>query len=382
MAPSNADDVDGLNSIVATALTLFTQLQEVLEKIHHPPPPQAATYSETQTETPEPDDRLDAFEVAADCSRLVRAHCTKIALLITNEPYSPRAVTSVVKVLAQSPVSGLVSAVQLCTREDYTVLVRKELAFRCNQVISRVIDLCKWIPLDGRVVPESKRSSPIIGMLWNACDEVVKLTEMGVSGLFVKKILQWKDMLKDMSAELKEWSAEDPDDENDEDDDDAVSDDEAQAMADELMNGPPPIPHDDPDEIRPRLNVAIKRLGLMALFYDAIIKRRIKTVPNLPPATPGAAILYTERLDELATVLQSLPERFEEHIQALYDFDGGYADETTDAYLVGATTAEGLVMTDWEGEEDEFSAWTTKFQKELKRCALADGITRKAEPAE
>ncbi|OAQ93405.1 hypothetical protein VFPFJ_02567 [Purpureocillium lilacinum] len=385
MATTLEEDVASLNAIVASALSLFTKLKDVLEQICPPSPSPNMTSSKAargpQHISPP---AISALPLAKDCADLIKAHSSKVALFLTNDPYNPSAVVSVIRQLMESPVPGLVAAAQACTEEDYTLLFRRDLIFRAKQVLERLIDLMKWVPLDGRLADASNSPHLLIGKLWSACEALVAMATLGVAGHIAQLMRQWKETLRDIKAELKDWSEEVPDedqgDNQDEHSDDANSDIDAQDLADQLMSGPAPIPCGDPNEIRPRLNVVIKRLGLMTLFYGAVIKRRITTAPELPPALRFTAIKTTDRLEEAASILALLPDRFEAVALTLYEPNTRKADEVMDLVTRETAAVRDLLKTDWEGKDDEFTAWSKKFEDEFMRCGREDAVQRDPEP--
>jgi hypothetical protein len=402
MAPKHDPEaLKALDTLVQTAKTLLDQLHHVLTKIHRDDSPSntSASSASTTSSTPPP---LDALALARDASALIRAHSTKISLLIINEPFTPSAVTTVLRDLVGQPIPALASSVQACDPQRYTRLVQKELAWRCMQVLAEARALVDKIPLDGKVVAEDKRqgasaaegrgSITSTGMLWSACDGVTKLGNMGVAGFFVKKTEEWKDTLKDVMEEMKEWGDEEPDDDEDEDEDedkdegsdgggseDGVDDlvDQmggshisTQAMLDDLMNSSRAIPRSDPDRIRPRLESSLKRIRLVILLYQAIIKRRIKKLPSSSlSTTPNTTTTTTipARLDEAAHILRKLPDAFGDLACAFYELQPVEIDAAMDQCFFDAFAASEMLGRAWDGGADEFTEWTGKFQVEIKK---------------
>lgn len=382
MPPKDTDAIKTLESLVQTASTLLTQLQTVLSEMHKKP---ESTPEAASSPSPTPDSKINALSLAHDSSSLIRAHGTKISLLIINEPFTPSAVSTVVRELVAGPIPGLVSAVQACTPGQYTAVVRKELAWRAQRVLSELRELLQKIPQDGKVLSENKRdgfakgdkgSLPATGLLWSACDNVINLAKMGVGGFFVQKVDQWKDTLNDVMEEMKEWGDEEPDedDDDDEDNDDVnnLADQlgsqtlSTQDMLDSLMNSHQMIPPSDPDGIRPRLETSLKRLRLVTLLYQALTKRRLKKLPSFPPTSPDSTV--PSRLDEMARLLAKLPDSFNNLACAFYDLEPSEIDKTMDQCFFDAFAASELFARDWQGNRDEFSEWTDKFQAEIKRA--------------
>ncbi|RSL47538.1 hypothetical protein CEP54_013356 [Fusarium duplospermum] len=362
MAPTDQEAIKALSTLVETATTLLKQLQSVLTEIQRNP--------SSSTSDPTTKD-IDALALARDSSSLIRAHGTKISLLVINEPFTPSAVATVIRELVKGPIPGLASAAQACETKLYTAVVRKELAYRAQKVLAELEKLLQKVPKDGKVLSGGnkdggKGSLALTGMLWSACDDVIGLATMGVGGFFVKKAEQWRDTLKDVMEEMKEWGDEEPDDDEDEVDDlaDQLGDTSIskQDMLDDLMNSGGTIPKSDPDKIRPRLDSTLKRLRMVVLLYQAISKRRFK---KLPKDTTKSDM--PQRLDKTANVLEGLPDQFGDLAGAFYDLDPEEIDRLMEECFESAAGVGEVLKLGWEGEKDEFTEWIEKFQVEVKK---------------
>lgn len=306
-----------------------------------------------------------------------------------NEPFTPSAIITVLRDLTGGPLPGLASSLEECQPERYTAVFRKELAWRCRAVLVELGQLLGKMPLNGQALSSSqqgfengeKGSLALTGMLWSTCDDVTKLANLGVGGFFAQKVGEWRDTLKDVMEELKEWGDEEPDDDEDEDEEgadaaDALADQlqdthisSTQDMIDDLMNTNNTIPKSDPDRIRPRLESSLKRLRLVTLLYTAIIKRRVKKLPPVPPPSnaTGSAAVVPQRLDEVAEVLKIMPDRFGDLACAFYELESEEIDALMDQCFLDAFAASELLSKSWDDGKDEFSEWTEKFQGEIKK---------------
>ncbi|KAF5024362.1 hypothetical protein F66182_3549 [Fusarium sp. NRRL 66182] len=365
MAPNDSEARKALNTLLDTASSLIQQLQFTVTEIHRNP---------SSSSTLDAKD-IDALSLARDTSSLIRAHATKISLLIINEPFTPSAIATVVRELVQGPLPGLATAAQACEARLYTVIVRKELAYRTQKVLAELSKLLQRVPRDGQVLSGMGKdggtgSLALTGMLWSACDEVTNLANMGVGGFFVKKAQEWRDTLKDVMEELKEWGDEedDQDDQDDQDQVDHLADQfsdaslSKQEMLDDLMNSSSAIPRSDPDKIRPRLDSTLRRLRMVVLLYQAISKRRFKTLPK-----DTAKGDMPSKLDTTASVLEELPDKFGDLAGAFYELDAQEIDRLMDDCFERAVGVSELLKTGWEGERDEFTEWTDKFEAEVKK---------------
>ncbi|KAL6815893.1 hypothetical protein GGI42DRAFT_312551 [Trichoderma sp. SZMC 28013] len=379
MAPApDAAALESLETLVKTAGALLKQLQDVLGEIRNNPDAVSTPATSSASTTP-----LDALALARDSATLIKAHATKVSLLIINKPFTPSAISSVVRELVTGPIPGLAASVQACDSNGYTLTFRRELAWRCQRVLSELADLLQKIPKDGKVLTKEnegfgasgKGSIASTGVLWASCDKVISLANGGVSGFFVEKMTECRATLNDIANEMKEWGDEEPDEDDDDDDEDDDVDDLAdqvgsahistQDILDDLMNSHRTIPASDPDGIRPRLESSLRRLRLVILLYQAITKRRMQKLPPMPQSDAGNKV--PRRLDELATLLQKLPDSFGDLACAFYELRPREIDDAMDQCFLDAFAVSELLSESWDGSRDEFTEWTEKFQKEIKR---------------
>ncbi|KAF5663602.1 hypothetical protein FDENT_13082, partial [Fusarium denticulatum] len=131
MAPNDEESRKALATLIATATTLLEQLQSTLTTIQRNPLTPTTPSSSSSPETTS----INALSLARDTSLLIRAHSTKISLLIINEPFTPSAISTVIRELIKGPIPGLATAAQACPHDLYTSVVRKALAYRCQQVL-------------------------------------------------------------------------------------------------------------------------------------------------------------------------------------------------------------------------------------------------------
>ncbi|PCD32608.1 hypothetical protein AU210_008854 [Fusarium oxysporum f. sp. radicis-cucumerinum] len=300
MAPNDEESRKALATLIATATTLLEQLQSTLTTIQRNPLT-PATPSSSSPETTS----INALSLARDTSLLIRAHSTKISLLIINEPFTPSAISTVIRELIKGPIPGLATAAQACTPDLYTSVVRKELAYRCQKVLVELWGLLKRVPDDGKVIPALGRD--------------------GSKGSLVLTGKLWK-------------------------------------MVDDLMNSSSTIPKSDPDKIRPRLDSTLKRLRMIVLLYQAISKRRFKKLPK--DTTTGD---IPSKLDKAASVLETLPDKFGDLAGAFYELDAEEIDRLMEECFESAVGVSEVLKLGWEGESDEFSEWMEKFKAEVKK---------------
>ncbi|KAI0880019.1 uncharacterized protein GGS22DRAFT_101644 [Annulohypoxylon maeteangense] len=377
MATNNitGDSIEPLKTVVNSTIDLISQLEDYLHSnaFDADDTSEAAAPLSSQFSTV---DSVDPFALAHDSATLIKAHATKLSLLIINEPFTPSAIIKVLREMVAGPIPALASAVQVCDVHKCTTVARQDLSWRCHRVLKELKSFVGIVPLDGNVLSNEKKngtkggkgSMASTGVIWAACDDVILLKNLGIAGLLVKKVEEYRDTLKDILEELKEYSEEDDEEDEEEGINDVTNQIQhthisTQEMLDDLMN-PRHIPKDDPDKIRERLEFCMKRLRLTTLLYTAIVKRRLKTLPALPNTT---RIPVAQRLDEVFPLLKRLPHRFGEVACAFYELDRDSIDRTMDSCFFDAFATSEMMMKPWEGQRDEFTDWAEKFQVGIKK---------------
>lgn len=132
------------------------------------------------------------------------------------------------------------------------------------------------------------------------------------------------------------------------------------------MSSQATIPRDDPEKIRERLESTLRRIRLTVLLYQALIKRRLKTLPKLPLA-PQIVSATVSRLDEVMPLLRRMTDRFNSLAVAFYELDSAEINKLMDQCFFDAFAVSELLARPWEGHKDEFTDWVAKFQVEIKR---------------
>ncbi|TVY20119.1 Uncharacterized protein LARI1_G001951 [Lachnellula arida] len=357
-----------LKSTVETISALITQLQS------------SSIPKDTNANS-----NVNALDLAHDTASLIRAHSTKLSLLIINKSFTASAISTVLRELVSGPLPGLASAVELCNAAKYTKAMSAELQWRAKKVFMELGTLVKAIPLDGKTLSEDlkngtgknggKGSLASTGVLWEACDGVAELKKLGIAGLMIKKADEYRDLLKDALEELQEWGEEESDG-SDEDETAGEQETEgvdtsAQDAVDSIFASQRHISSEDPGKIRPRLDSAQKRLRLVILMYQAVVKRRFKTLPHLPypeiEAKPDQDTGIINCVDEAMDVFKKIPDIADELASAFYELDGAGIDKRMDECFFTGFAAAELLVKNWEGKEDEFTVWANKFQVAMKK---------------
>lgn len=362
-------DLAALRSTVLTICALITQLQN--------------SAIATASDLNEKPSNVNALDLAYDTAKLIKAHSTKLSLLIINKPFTPTAITTILRELISGPAPGLASAVEVCNGAKYTKAMASEMQYRAKRVFTELSSFVKAIPLDGKILSDDQKngtgkekgkgSLANTGVLWQVCEGVMELKALGVAGLVIKKADQYRDLLKDALEELQEWGEEESDvEENDEDGKGSADEDEgisAQDAVDDLFGSQRHIPMDDPNKIRPRLESSRKRLRLVITMYQAVVKRRLKTLPHLPYTDLPPELREKSKgnigtvssLDEALDVMKAIPDITDELASAFYDLDEKEIDKRIDECFAKASGVVELLLQSWEGGSDEFTIWVCCF---------------------
>jgi hypothetical protein len=188
----------------------------------------------------------------------------------------------------------------------------------------------------------------------------------------LEKAEEYRDLLKDALEELQEWGEEESDgEEHEEGSADPSEEISAQDAVDNMFASQRHISSEDPEKIRPRLESSQKRMRLVITMYTAVIKRRFKTLPYLPH--PELPLELKEKskgdpgiiscLDEVLDVMKRIPGIADELASAFYELDGKEIDGRMDECFFTAFAAAELLVTNWEGQKDEFSTWVSDIFK-------------------
>ena len=380
-----------LEAVVTNAIAIIAQLEAAAASVDSQNPSENGNAGQDKGPSTLEGDSLDVLSLAHDSVTLIKAHSTKISLLIINEPFTATAITKVVRELLAGPLPALASAIQLCNADRYTQTIQQDLAWRGGRVFSELRELLLRVPKDGNILSDEKKNASAgaaagkgslatTGVLWAACDDIISFSKRGFAGNLVHKVEQFRDTLKDVMEELKEWGEETEEDDEDEDsareedgleqvtqelkDSQLSATDHTQAMLDDWMNSQQHIPRDDPDNIRERLEACLRRLRLTTLLYQATVKRRLKPLAQLPP-DPSSKI--PGRLDEVMVLLKRIPDRFSNLALAFYELDPIEIDRLMDQCFFDAFAVSELLANRWDGGKDEFTDWALKFQVEIKK---------------
>jgi len=350
--PSSKTDMQTLVDLTTSSRALLTQFITSLS-------------SDNSSSTNIPANPPNPLQVLRDSAKLLKAHVTKLSLLLLNKPFTPSALCNILREVTNVCLPAMMSAVEICSADIWGALIHHEVVARVRAVM-REMEVCVAEVADtaqaedkstGRRPSEGKSRDSLAstGVVWEACDAVIELESLDVGGLAIKRAEVYRDMIKDAIEELKEWG-EDVDDDDEEDDIASDEDD-----VEDMFAAANKMPKDQP-ELRQLLDDSVGKLKKINMLYTAITKRRLKTFG------PAAArqVVHVKTMDELVDRLKQLPEMVDELANSFYELDEDEAKTQLTAMITEAEEAIRLVKLSWEGKEDEFTAWSTKWTEVIK----------------
>ena len=192
------------------------------------------------------------------------------------------------------------------------------------------------------------------GRVWDVCDALVDIAAKGVVGFVVRRVEEWRDLVRDAVEEIEEW---DPDEEGDEFFDEILSDkgDDDDDDGDDEDNE-----NESNAALHEHKKTSVRILKPVAQIYPAIVKHRLGSVPELSSSLAG-------KLELLMQSLQHIPGLIDEVAGALYEEN----TEKCVQYLVRVRKCANKVMlsvempwnADGSSTEDKFTAWSRTWLK-------------------
>lgn len=357
MASSSGSDGKALDDLITSTLALLQQFATSLSP------------SSDRPETTPIEDPPNPLRILGDSARLVKAHTTKLGLLAINKPFTPSAITKVLKELSATCLPAMMSAVQICEQEKtvWGSFLRREVELRVLRVFKELQSLLHELQAIAAGAEQTGRRDTLssTGVVWESCDAVIDLEKLGLGGLALQKAEQYRDTIKDAIEELKEWA--EGEDLEHEGQGDALLDDEDEAVdgdkdsLDDIFNAANSMPKDRP-ELVALADQADKKLKKVAILYEALIKRRIKTFQRESEGGSSDTRRRVERLDDLMLRLKRLPHLVDELASCFYDLDEEKTKAALQRAVDEAKAAAAGMRNGWRGGEDAFTEWIIKWQ--------------------
>lgn len=315
------------------------------------------------------------LQLLRDSAKLLYAHATKIGLLLINDPYTPSAVHKELVACEGQCIPGLLGAVESCHPAVWTTTVAKEVRLRTEAAFSALALLLLDVkskaeggPVTTTSPRQKEKTLASTGQVWATCDVLIALERQGMAGIVTKKAQEYRDMLKDALEELKEWG----EDEDDQDEGFVGSDDGGDVDSIENMFDGQRLPAHRED-LKELLADALKKLKLVDMLFQALLKRRLKTLSFTdPPHDPGEDE-KVRRVGDLVTLLKAISNGVDEFANNLYELNASQAQAQLDRVLARATQTATAMDKSWTGVEDEFTTWSSKWKEAIAKKSDVNG---------
>lgn len=391
-APSTpAADVRALIDLTHTTQTLLSHFQSSLAP---QPTPSTSTSSPSSNTSSAP--TTNPLDAARTTATLLKSHTTTLSLLLLTPPLSAPAISRKIGDVSAGCLAAMVAAASpppttattadaASTRPDIPGLARAELAAAVRRVLGAWSEVLSCVRSGASAatgqqgdVGDAARGAILAatGVVWEGCDALVGLCEAGVVGLAVRRVEEWREVLLDAVVEMRDWGEEADEDGDDEEDWGEGSGEEEEGEF-EVFGAANRLGKGD-GELRALLEASVRKLKTVAVLYQALVKRRLKTFPppfaSAPSSKDGdadadadadaaaAAAQRVRTLDELMALLKSIPGSVDELASAFYDLDGDEVRVLLKKCCDDAVRAATIVKQNWDGKDDEFTAWSGKWK--------------------
>ncbi|XRM45930.1 hypothetical protein ABZX51_008998 [Aspergillus tubingensis] len=356
-----------LQSTLTTSLTLLEQFQGALAS------PSSDISSSTDLSA------KDALPLLSAASATLKSQATKLSLLTITSPFTPSAVTSVINALNESVLPSLVAAALLVTPAHHTKAFQSEVHALTQTALKETTVLLQEVQTVANKADDAQKKEAGLsqsekdavtvaaGRLWDSCDVLIDIAAKGVVGFVVRRVEEWRDLVRDAVQEIEEW---DPDEEGDDFFDDLLSDD-GKGKADEDDDEED---DDDDDEdtaaLHEQKKSALRILKPVSQIYPTITANRLKKTSDSPS--------LVGQLENLMKYLQQIPGHIDEVAGALYEANIEksleYMRKTKDCAVKAVNLASlPLDVTDSadapQEKEDLFTTWARTWLKVMDQVS-------------
>lgn len=357
MAHPDNIDVSSLRQLLRTTIALINQFTTSLSNASTSPAPE-------RIENPP-----NPLHILRDSAKLAKAHTTKLGLLAINKPFTPPAISKVVKDFASTCLPAMMSAVQICEQEKarWSGMMNKEVQARVRRVLREFeILLTEVLAIAEGSEGNARRDSlSSTGVVWESCDALIELEQLDIGGLALQKAKQYEETIKDAIQELHDWAEGDdldtegrvddlldPEDEGVDGDKDSI---------DDIFNAANSMPANRP-ELKALAEEADGKLKKIVILYKALEKRRLSTFKVDAFSTEPGTESRVASLDGLMLHLRRIPFQVDEMAGYFYDLDEEGSKSVLEKCLSEAHSAGEIVRCDWNGLEDAFTPWLEKWK--------------------
>ena len=243
----------------------------------------------------------------------------------------------------------MMTAAELCPAAKYTNYLHRLVRASVGSSMLTLVKLLDEIPFDEHGVRDNEGRDTLqyTGQLWESCDFMINLAEKGLTSYAAVKVTEYKELVDDALEELEEWMNEVP-----ADDKDSFG---IPGMSVPKMN----------DAARAYVKNVLKKLKLIGMLYPPFLKRRVRKFPKINGSTTPEQLPSSKQVADLDTLIaytQMFQEETDCIAETLYMSGmGKEADIRVGIIIEYAKKALATVSKNWDGENDEFTAWSEKW---------------------
>ncbi|PWY77972.1 hypothetical protein BO83DRAFT_376941 [Aspergillus eucalypticola CBS 122712] len=358
-----------LQSTLTTSVTLLEQFQGAL----------ASSSSDISSSTDL--SAKDALPLLSAASTTLKSQATKLSLLTITSPFTPSAATSVINALNESVLPSLVAAALLVTPAHHTKAFQSEVHALTQTALKETTVLLQEVQTVANKAEDAQKKegglsqsekdavTVAAGRLWDSCDVLIDIAAKGVVGFVVRRVEEWRDLVRDAVQEIEEW---DPDEEGDDFFDDLLSDD-GKGKGDEDDEEDEEEEDEDEEDtaaLHEQKKSALRILKPVSQIYPTITANRLKKSSDSPS--------LVGKLEALMKYLQQIPGHIDEVAGALYEANTEksleYIRKTKDCAVKAVDLASlPLEMTDSadapQEKEDKFTTWARTWLKVMDQVS-------------
>lgn len=328
--------------------------------------------------------RKDALPLLSASSEALKSQATKLSLLTINTPFTPSAISSVLSAINESVLPSLVTATLLITPNEYTNAFHAEAQSLSKTILKELSSLVGDVQIvagkkdqaksDGQKEselsqPEKNAITVATGRVWDSCDSLSDVSAKGVVGFVIRRVEEWRDLVKDAVKEIEEW---DPD----EDDGDFFE----EFMGENGVEGGGGSGSEESDgekedtaALHAHKKSTLRVLKPVAQVFPAISTNRLKNAGDVP----SSSVAGIGKLESLLLDLQCIPEYIDEVAGALYEADLEKSDQYLQKAKSSATKAIDTVALPWsaaanggaQDTQDNFAVWSKAWLKVMEEVS-------------
>ena len=354
---STLSNTDALITLRSTITSLKALLQRFESTIRNASPSPVAL----------PLQPLNPLALLSDAAKILKAQTTKLSLLALNKPFTPSAITTILKSLAQECFPALMTAAELCPIAKYTEFLHRTIRSSVGSIILEFMKFMDDIPVDERGVDKTRGRNTLAstGLIWQGCDFLVQIAELGIIAVASTKVEEYHELLKDAIAELNSWKNGEVDTEDLELL--QISKHQEQATVEISPNasvlefGSTPLMN---DEMKPLVTRVLKALSLVQMLYPPLIKRRLRRFPSIDANLKDEDFPEEQKVrsfDALIRFCEIFSNEADELAGSLYLLDKKEVENRLDHLKSHASDCVGRLNKNWDGGQDEFTMWIGKW---------------------